>query len=84
MSSNNRPKSYIELIGGPFCGGIIEDPPGGYEMNSTIHAACNAQENTNAWDHLDAVYRIRNIIINPNKEPERVEAFMETYVETEF
>lgn len=50
----------IELVGGPFCGGIIDATLEDLKVGGTINTPCSSQENTNKWNHLDAVYQIQN------------------------
>lgn len=49
----------IELIGGPFCGGIIDATLDDLKVGGTINTPCSSQEGTSEWNHLDAVYQIQ-------------------------
>lgn len=69
----NEPQ-YIELVGGPFCGAIIEATLDDLNVGGTINTPCSKQEKTTTWNHLDAVY----IIQSDSK------ALMLGYTDTEF
>lgn len=51
---------YIELVGGPFCGAIINATLDDMTVGGTINTPCSKQEKTNTWNHLDAVYQIES------------------------
>jgi len=72
----DKKKDYIELVGGPFCGASIKATTDDLEPGGTINTPCSSQQNkkNNSWDHLDAVYVVK----------EDGKALMLEYAPTEF